>query len=487
MARKFNCTVCTREFQSSDRYVRTSKGRCPTCVKTEGLPRKCLSCGNSFVWYEQFAQIVGHPERPQQMCPSCVDKFTKMVDPTQPVIVERAALHVFPLVRIQINMELAEIHDPQGKAKDGRKPSRRLVMKDRHGKSYDGRLDIYDYRDDGQRFAGSVARVRVMRATHQEPRKITVKSGTPMGPKHEETLEFAPTYEYLVLEPINGELASAEPPMTLVAAGYSGHTTQMFKLGKDRSGGVVENRSHWSQRLISVSRSGAHWGGTIVAVVDNDHYLLIRQDNNVWRYGGTECTLEEPGFRENGLARMTLVIPSADAELVERLNSEGFKSKLVGTSAFVRLKRQEGVEGFILPDNLPTYEIRVESVESGGGYTNTGWAQIVANLDGSQLNPYATAGHRGDLACGEHGWFSIIQGLATVQAVRWTKNDPPVSVELATHKVVQSGNAVQLVSEILYKGAPNDLPESLAQYRSAVEAARDKSCDYHCRSLHYAQ
>ena len=60
-ARKFNCTVCTREFQSSDRYVRTSKGRCPTCVKTEGLPRKCLSCGNSFVWYEQFAQIVGHP------------------------------------------------------------------------------------------------------------------------------------------------------------------------------------------------------------------------------------------------------------------------------------------------------------------------------------------------------------------------------------------------------------------------------------------
>jgi len=485
MARKFNCTVCTREFQSSDRYVTTSKGRCPTCVKTEGLPRKCLSCGNSFVWYEQFAQVVGHPQRPQQMCPTCVDKFSKMVDSTQPVIVDRDALHVFPLVRIQINMECAEVHDPQGKAKEGRRPARRLVMKDRHGKSYDGRLDIYDYRDDGQRFAGSVARVRVMRATHQEPRKITVKSGMPMGPKHEETLEFPPTYEYLVLEPINGELASAEPPMTLVAAGYSGKSA--LKGGKHASGGLVKSQAHWSQQLTSSSRTGSHWGGTIVAIVDDEHYLLVRQDNNVWRYGGTECTLEEPGFRENGMARLTLVVPSADAELVERLNSEGFKSKLVSVSAFVRLKRQEGVEGFILPDNLPTHEIRVESVESGGGYTNTGWAQIVANLDGSTIKPYATAGHRGDLACGEHGWFSVINGLATVQAVRWTKNDPSVSVELAIHKVVQIGNTVQLVAEALFKGAVSDLPESLAHYRSAVEAASAKACDYHCRSLHYAQ
>ncbi|HEY4494058.1 MAG TPA: hypothetical protein VJB95_01335, partial [Candidatus Paceibacterota bacterium] len=313
----------------------------------------------------------------------------------------------------------------------------------------------------------------------------TVKSGAPMGPKHEETLEFAPTYEYLVLEPVTGDLAQSEPPMTLVAAGYSGKSA--LKGGKNASGGLVKNQAHWLQQLTSSSRTGSHWGGTIIGIVDDEHYLLVRQDNNVWRYGGTECTLEEPGFRENGLARITLVIPIADAELVERLNSEGFKSKLVGVSAYVRLKRQDGVEGFILPDNLPTHEIRVESVESGGGYTNTGWAQIVANLDGSQIKPYATAGHRGDLACGEHGWFSVTGGLATVQACRWTGRTPSVSVELATHKVVQSGNTVQLVSETLYKGVPSDLRENFVQYHQAIFAASAKARDYHCRGLHYAQ
>ncbi len=487
MARQFTCVVssCLRTFNSNERFVLSTNGRCPTCVKKEGVPRKCTSCLNKFVWHEDFARVVGHPDRPQMLCPTCVDKMAKMVNLDQPVIVDRKALQVFPLVRIEINMERAEVHDPQGKAKEGRKPARRLIVKDRHGKSYDGRLDIYDYREDGQRGPGSVARLRIMRATHQEPQRLKVMSGTPMGPKHEETLTFEPTYEYLVLEPVRGDLAQSEPPMTLVAAGYSGKSA--LKGGKDASGGLVKNLAHWSQQLTSFSRTGAHWGGTVIAIVDNEHPVLMRQDNNVWRYGGTECTLEEPGFRENGVARLTLVIPMADAELVERLNSEGFKSKLVGTSAYVRLKRQENVEGFILPDNLPTHEIRVESVESGGGYTNTGWSQIVASLDGSPLKPYATAGHRGDLACGEHGWFSVTGGLATVQAVRWTKNTPSVSVELATHKVVQIGNTVQFVSETLYRGATADLPEVLAQFRSAVEAASEKARDYHCRDLHFAQ
>jgi hypothetical protein len=111
----------------------------------------------------------------------------------------------------------------------------------------------------------------------------------------------------------------------------------------------------------------------------------------------------------------------------------------------------------------------------------------VASLDGSALRPYATAGHRGDLACGEHGWFSVASGLATVQAVRWTKNQPPVTVELAPHRVVQEGNTVRLVSETLYKGAPSELPEALSQFGEAVRAAALKARDYHCRSLHYAQ
>ncbi len=490
MALSFVCsnTACARGFKSTERFVRSSKGKCPTCLKREGIPKICAVCSKSFIWHEHFARIVGHPDHPQMCCPTCTDRLTKMANPQQPVVKERELLHLFPLARVQIDMRFAEICDPQGKANDGRVPARRLSIRDKHGVSYEGRLDIYDYRPDAERHAGSLARVRIMQARHEGVRKVEVKSGTPLGPKSETMLIFDDAhnaYVYLVLEPPARDDWGMEPAVTLCAPTY--HQKSALKGGKSASGGVIEDRSYWSKMLTSCSRSGAHGGATIVAIVDDDHPLIIRQDNSRWRYGRTEATLEEAGFRESGLARLTLFVPGAESELVDRLSAEGFKSKLTEKGVFVRLKRVEDQQDvFLLPANLPRHELRVESCESGGGYTNTGHAQIVAGLRGQPLTPYATAGHRGDLVNGNHGWFSELEGLATVQACWWSKAAVPVTVELATHQVVVDGLTVRLVSEILYQGDPGELSVELDQCREAVTAAAAKCRDYHCRGLFFA-
>jgi hypothetical protein len=488
MARQFTCVNpgCGRDFQSSDRFVLSSKGLCPNCLKNiRAVPCHCEGCGNSFLWYQEFAETVGHPVRPQKLCPTCADKKAQAENPNQPVVAQREALMVFPAVRINMDMEGAVLCDPQRKAKDGRNAARRLVLKDRHGKSYTGRLDVYDYRPNGARGFGSLARVRVMRVTHAErPQVVEALWGTPLR-KVDLVQEFGDTYEYVVLEPVNGHLPGGEPAAALVVASYHGKSA--LKGGKSADGGVNQDSAFWSVHLTSSSRTGGHWGGTVVGLVDDEHPLIVRQDNCRWRFGLQGRDLEEPGFRESGLARLTLYVPNADAELVELLDQQGFKAKLVGRSAFVRLKWLEDVEGFILPDNLPEFELRVESMEAGGGYTNTGWAQIACALDGTSLRPFATARHREDLACGEHGWFSAVEGIATVQACLWSKEKPTVSVELTTHNVVQEGNTVQLVSETLFKGAPDQLPFEHEQFRQAVHAAANKALDYHCRRLHYAQ
>lgn len=481
MALLFVCITCARDFRSSERFVRTSGGQCPRCLRDHGLPRICAGCNNPYVWFEGFARMVGHAPHARMLCPTCSDAAMKLANPEQPVVTERMLLHFFPAVRILLEMEDALPCDPQGKAEEGRVPARRRILRDRAGKSYDGRLDLYDFRPDGARGVGSVAQVRVMRVTHAQPQRITVASGAPLGQKHEETVEFDPTYDYLVLEPARTDL-QADPPVTLQAVTYRGKSAA--KGGKPADGGVQDDSSYWSHTLTSCSRTGAHWGGTVVAITDDDHPLLVRQDNNLWRYGRMDAVLEEPGFREGGVARLSVFLPGAEAELVESLVAQDVRAKLTREGVVARPNRM--ADGYRLPDGLPGgYELRIESVEAGGGYSNTGWAQIVCGAEGQPLRPYATAGHRGDLACGQHGWFSEIRSLATVQATWWNKADQPLEVEICLHTVTEDGGLAQLHSEVLFRGVPEALPTELSRLAPAVKAAASKVHSYHCRHLCY--
>ena len=350
------------------------------------------------------------------------------------------------------------------------------------GKSYNGRCDIFDFRPDGSRGFGSLASLRVMQATHQEPQRIVRQSGIVMGPKHEEVIEFAPTYQYVVLEPVQTNLGL--PIARLVAATH--HSKSALKGGKSASGGLVRDGAIWLKHLTSSSRTGAHGGGTVVALVDNLNSVSVQQDHLVLRYELTEEVIDEEGFRvPNGSLTPSVFVPGADMNLVEMVRNQGFLAKVGGEATFIGLNETD--EGWLLPDGLPeNYVLRLEAAEAGGGATNTGHALIVCGHHGEPLRPFGTSGHRGQQSCGTHAWFGLNGGLVTVSASWWSKGDPTTTVTITRHTLSVSGNVVAIVSEQLWSGSPGKLPGSLLQFHAAVNAAHSKATDYHCRSIHYA-
>ena len=130
-------------------FALASGGLCPTCLKeVNATPRVCTSCNVPYLWHNRFAQVVRHPAEPQRVCPGCADKAARAEgNPQQPVIVDRVTLHSRPVVRIDLDLEGAQLCDPAGKAAEGRNPPRRLILKDRHGK-----LELFITPDANSRF-----------------------------------------------------------------------------------------------------------------------------------------------------------------------------------------------------------------------------------------------------------------------------------------------------------------------------------------------
>ena len=475
------CAKCPK--MTTARFALASGGLCPSCLKQANTtPRVCASCNKPFLWHTRFAEVVGHPATPQQVCPTCADMAKRGDDSNQPIISDRKALHEFPVVRVDLDMEGAVLCDPEGKAQQGRNPARRLVLKDSHGRSYEGRCDIYDYRPDGSRGVGSLARLRVMEATHDRPRTLTVQSGSVLGAKHEEVLTFDATYQYLVLEPVATSIGL--PVARLIAARY--HQKSALKGGKSASGGVTDDQSLWSRHLTSSSRSGAHGGGTLVAVVDNLHPVTMRQDHLLLKWDMDGEVPDEAGFRApDGGLTPSVFVPGADVDLVEAVRAQGFPAKTSGDATFIGLNKVES--GWAMPEGLPdSFVLRLEAAESGGGMTNTGHSVVICGHRGEALRPFATSGHRGQQACGTHAWFGRTGGLCTVSASYWSKAEPSVTVTIVRHVLNVDGFMATLASEQLWTGSPRDLPRFLAEFRSAVEAAARKATDYHCRSVHFA-
>jgi hypothetical protein len=124
--------------------------------------------------------------------------------------------------------------------------------------------------------------------------------------------------------------------------------------------------------------------------------------------------------------------------------------------------------------------------EMGGGYTNTGEAQIVAGPQGEKLKPIfiKTKGHR---ANGQHALFVVQPGYYVVIVGYWNKQDPPYNVTVYQIKQFiefaenpdypEDKKLLALSSRVV---SPPDF------LQSAIEAAVGKARCYHCREPHYA-
>jgi len=132
--------------------------------------------------------------------------------------------------------------------------------------------------------------------------------------------------------------------------------------------------------------------------------------------------------------------------------------------------------------------------ERGGGYTNTGFAQIVANPDGSPKHPVYIR-RRGTLANAEHALFIVQPGDLIIQAEHH-REDFNINVYRITN-ITEEEAKLELLANYSQNQWDNEEIEeameavkqnnnhSLYNIAYAILIAKEKATCYHCREPHY--
>lgn len=117
--------------------------------------------------------------------------------------------------------------------------------------------------------------------------------------------------------------------------------------------------------------------------------------------------------------------------------------------------------------------------ESGGGYTQTGDAIVIAGPNGEKKAPYYIR-QRGHLACDRHALLLIHEGDIIIEAEHHHKD-----FEIRVWRIVQIIGEeawLNLMYEFSWGEWDTEPPEYL---QPAIEAAMKKATCYHCREPHY--
>lgn len=119
--------------------------------------------------------------------------------------------------------------------------------------------------------------------------------------------------------------------------------------------------------------------------------------------------------------------------------------------------------------------------ESGGGYTNTGVATIIANIDG-QPKKAVYVRKRGHLANGEHALIPVAVGDYVVKA-----NHHRGDFEIEVYKIVEVQKEKALIKQVNNFSTGEWDAELPAYLETAVDTAIEKATCYHCREPHYTK
>jgi hypothetical protein len=123
--------------------------------------------------------------------------------------------------------------------------------------------------------------------------------------------------------------------------------------------------------------------------------------------------------------------------------------------------------------------------ESGGGWSNTGSATIVAGSDASPVKPIYIKG-RGDLACNKHALIPVRIGSVVVDADHHRQD-----FRIAVWQIQEIGNetaSAALIAEFdqgEWEFCDSAHPEFADHLTAAIDAAQRKATCYHCREPHY--
>jgi hypothetical protein len=129
-------------------------------------------------------------------------------------------------------------------------------------------------------------------------------------------------------------------------------------------------------------------------------------------------------------------------------------------------------------------KVRYIVFEKGGGYSNTGSAQIVCGTDGSPLKPLYVR-RKGHLACGTHAAFAVWDGQAVVAVYAYHhRGDYEITLYLL-EATIEKLETYEIWHVEDFDDINEVLPAKLEKYKAAIQAAMSKASCYHCRSPHY--
>lgn len=167
-------------------------------------------------------------------------------------------------------------------------------------------------------------------------------------------------------------------------------------------------------------------------------------------------------------------IPFEDVEILDKLVKLGFNAEMFLKRMEVQFEDAEEVERFLpyLPEKA---FFLFKAYESGGGKTNTGFAQIICTPEGKPMKPRYVK-KSGHLANSTHAMFECSEAVLVTS----TKNG---TISITYGKIM--GNTGEFKSKVLWSGPKEWLPETYQNFEKAVEAAYKKANCYHCRHCHY--
>lgn len=226
-------------------------------MKMSTITMTCTECGKRF-YVSELHYATRNMQRPRR-CPTCADR--RQQRPAHHTVIDRRVLHTFDAC------DVSQVVSQRGwETLEGRThPYRRLIVKGRkHGASWTGRIDVFDQRTNDN----SIARVRIMRTTHEAGAKMTGKwvegPHFPWFKVRYYEYEHSPSWEYIVIEDAAPDVIVATTRLVLASA-----------IRKWNRSDKIEDRALWSRSVWGESRTGRHSGETVLAVTDDEHPLVV--------------------------------------------------------------------------------------------------------------------------------------------------------------------------------------------------------------------
>lgn len=324
-------------------------------------------------------------------------------------------------------------------------------VRDHHGPDNARIFDIRDFRPEGERFAGSSAKLTVL-----------------------------PTNSLLILESASDPAAASS--VRLVFSTYS---------GTHGWGGVHDDGALWCQNLTSTARLGRIAGGTVIALVDDDHVLAVKQGHMVVRYGLIGPSLDPAHFEApTGQVRPVIRIPNHDLYLAAAeaaATAQGLSVCSSHTDTYIYPEALDS--GWHFPTGLGTGFFWLEAFEAGGKLGNVGHAVVICGPKGERLPYFRNQNAGSHEPCGTHASFVTAGPLVSVHAF-WPAAGDVAYVTIRQHTLAVNAAGIQVQFANLldqWAGDPDLMPTDMTQFSEAVKAAVRKAGMEGCDSVVYAK